>query len=95
MIARDDGRLVLTGRLTMSTVPKLYEAGLKQLAGEDLVVDLAGVEAVDSAAISMLLGWARAAQKNGRKLSVANMPDDLVSLGHLYGVDEMLPAAAV
>ena len=75
----------------MSTVPKLYENGLKHLAGEDMVVDLANVEAVDSAAVSMLLGWSRAAQKKGRKLSVVNMSEDLLSLAHLYGVDEMLP----
>ena len=82
---------MLSGRLTMSTVPALYEAGLQQLAGEDLLVDWSGVEAVDSAAVSMLLGWSRAAQNKHRTLRVANLPDDLLSLANLYGVAEMLP----
>lgn len=91
MITRENGSLMLSGRLTMSTVPALYETGLKHLATEDLLVDFAKVEAVDSAAVSMLLGWSRAAQRNNRSLRVANMPDDLLSLAHLYGVDQMLP----
>ncbi len=82
---------MLSGRLVMSTVPELYQSGLKHLAGADLLVDFSKVEAVDSSAISMLLGWMRAAQKQGRALRVANLPEDLKSLAHLYGVDGMLP----
>lgn len=93
MISREGDSLVLSGRLTMSTVPALYEAGLKHLATEDLLVDFSKVEAVDSAAVSMLLGWSRAAQSSKRSLRVANMPDDLLSLANLYGVAEMLPQA--
>lgn len=82
---------MVSGRLTMSTVPALYETGLQHLAGEDLLVDLSKVEAVDSAAVSMLLGWSRIAQSKRRDLRVTGMPDDLLSLAHLYGVAEMLP----
>ena len=91
MISREGDRLLLKGRLTMSTVPALYESGLRHLASEDLKVDFSGVEAVDSSAISMLLGWTRAAKKQGRMLRVENLPEDFRSLAHLYGVDEMLP----
>lgn len=91
MIAKEGDRLVLSGRLTMSSVPALYETGLQHLAGEDLLVDLAKVEAVDSAAVSMLLGWSRAVQARQRTLRVANMPQDLLSLADLYGVAELLP----
>jgi len=91
MIAREDGRLVMRGRLTIATVPALFEAGLQQLAGEDLVVDLSQVEAVDSAAVSMLLGWLRAAQRNQRTLRVSGLPEDLLSLARLYGVADLLP----
>lgn len=93
MIAKEDGRMVLKGRLTMSTVPALYEAGLKHLTDEDMTVDMSKVEAVDSAAVSMLLGWARAAQKSGRTLTAVHLPEDLLSLAHLYGVSDMLPVS--
>ncbi len=91
MITREDGRLVVRGRLTIATVPALFEAGLQHLTSEDLLVDFSQVEAVDSAAVSMLLGWLRAAQRSQRTLRVAGLPDDLLSLARLYGVAELLP----
>ena len=75
----------------MDTVPDLYAAGLQHLAVEDLKVDFAQVESVDSAAVSMLLGWERAAQRSGRALHVTGLPEDLLSLARLYGVDKLLP----
>ncbi len=91
MSVREDGWLELDGHLTMETVPALFESGLQRLAGKDLKVDFSKVESVDSAAISMLLGWARAAQHNKHRLQVKSLPKDLLSLARLYGVDELLP----
>lgn len=82
---------MVRGRLTIATVPAVFEAGLQHLASEDLLVDFSQVEAVDSAAVSMLLGWQRAAQRNRRALRVAVLPGDLLSLADLYGVTELLP----
>ncbi|MDP1997897.1 MAG: STAS domain-containing protein [Gallionella sp.] len=91
MITREDGRLVVRGRLTIATVPALFETGLQHLTSEDLLVDFSQVEAVDSAAVSMLLGWLRAAQRSQRALRVTGLPEDLLSLADLYGVTELLP----
>lgn len=82
---------MVRGRLTIATVPTLFEAGLQQLTSEDLLVDFTQVEAVDSAAVSMLLGWTRAAQRGQHELRVVGLPDDLLSLARLYGVAELLP----
>lgn len=91
MITREDGRLVMHGRLTIATVPALFEAGLQHLTSGDLLVDFSQVEAVDSAAVSLLLGWLRAAQRSQHTLRVTGLPEDLLSLAHLYGVAELLP----
>ena len=91
MITREDDRLVVHGRLTIATVPALFETGLQHLTSEDLLVDFSQVEAVDSAAVSMLLGWLRAAQRSQRTLRVTGLPEDLLSLADLYGVTELLP----
>ena len=91
----EDGRLVIRGRLTIATVPALFETGLQHLTSEDLLVDFSQVEAVDSAAVSMLLGWTRAAQRSQRTLRVTGLPADLLSLARLYGVDELLPQQSV
>lgn len=82
---------MVSGRLTITTVPELFETGLQYLNSEDLLVDFSRVEAVDSSAVSMLLGWLRAAQRNQRTLRVTGLPDDLLSLARLYGVAELLP----
>lgn len=91
MIAREDDRLVVRGRLTMETVTALFQTGVQHLANEDLLVDLSQVEAVDSSAVSLLLGWSRAAQRGQRTLRVTGLPDDLLSLARLYGLADMLP----
>ena len=94
MITREGERMVVQGRLTIATVPSLFETGLQHLASADLLVDLSQVESVDSSAISLLLGWTRAAQRSQRNLRVTGLPEDLLSLAHLYGVAELLPQSA-
>lgn len=94
MITRDGDRLQVSGRLTMETVAALYDAGLQPDGDGALVIDLAQVEAVDSAAISLLLSWLRRAQQQRVALSFSNMPENLLSLARLYDVAELLPAAA-
>lgn len=95
MITREGDRLIVQGRLTIATVPALFEAGLQHLTGENLLVDLSKVEAVDSAAVSLLLGWSRAAKRNRHDLRVSGLPADLLSLARLYGVSDLLPQQSV
>jgi len=91
VIATETEQMMLSGNLTMATVPALYETGLRSLAVGDLLVDMAQVVSVDSAAVSMLLAWSRVAQEKQRNLQVVNLPADLLSLANLYGVAGMLP----
>lgn len=91
MITRDGRRLAVQGRLTIETVPVVFDAGLQHLLTDDLLLDLSQVEAVDSAAVAMLLGCLRAAQRGKRSFHVAGLPADLLSLATLYGVADMLP----
>ncbi len=91
MIDREDGWMVVQGNLNIATVPALFETGLKHLADEDFKVDFSQVESVDSAAVSLLLGWNRAARKMQHALRVKALPEDLLSLARLYGVADLLP----
>lgn len=95
MIVRDGERLLLSGQLTMATVPEIFTSGLQYLRHEDLLLDFLQVETVDSAAVSMLLGWSRAVQNDQRSLRVVNLPEALLSLAHLYGVAELLPQQGI
>jgi len=87
----EEAHIKVEGNLTLDVIPELFEEGLAHLGEGALRVDFSQVETVDSSAVSMLLGWARAAQQGQSELSVTGLPDDLLSLAHLYGVEEFLP----
>ena len=91
MIDRDGGRMQVTSHLTIETVTSLFKNGLQTSGETPLVVDLAQVETVDSAAVSLLLAWLREAQRSNVKLCFAHVPENLLSLARLYGVVDMLP----
>jgi phospholipid transport system transporter-binding protein len=91
MIARDGDRLAVSGRLTMETVSALFNASLQPDKGGAIVIDLAQVEVVDSAAVSLLLSWLRRAQRDQVTISFDHVPASLLSLARLYGVAELLP----
>ena len=94
MIARDGDRLLLSGPLTLYTVRALYDHGLEAGSDGSLEVDMAAVEAVDSSAVSLMLNWLREAQRKQVKLFFSHVPENLRSLAHLYGVEELLPLGA-
>jgi phospholipid transport system transporter-binding protein len=87
----DDNTLRLSGPLTLNTVKSLFDRGLPQ-GQSSLVVDLSAVEAVDSAAVSLLLSWLREAQRRNITLCFNSIPENLMSLARLYGVADLLPA---
>ncbi|HKB58977.1 MAG TPA: STAS domain-containing protein [Gallionellaceae bacterium] len=86
----DDDAVRLTGPLTLNTVKSLFERGLPE-GRSSLVVDLSAVEAVDSAAVSLLLSWLREAQRRNITLCFNSIPENLMSLARLYGVADLLP----
>lgn len=91
MTDANDNIVRISGRLTMETTVALFNKGLSlKHGGGELVVDLAQVEAVDSSAVSLMLAWLRAAQRSNVKLTFSHVPDNLLSLAHLYGVAEPL-----
>ncbi|CAH1385813.1 STAS domain-containing protein [Candidatus Nitrotoga sp. M5] len=91
MIERDGGYVHVSSSLTIETVTTLFKNGLQSDKKMPLVVDLAQVETVDSAAVSLLLSWLREAQRNSVELCFTNIPESLLSLARLYGVVDMLP----
>jgi phospholipid transport system transporter-binding protein len=91
MMIQENDRFVIRGSLNMQTVPAVFKQGVQQLARGDLRVDFAAVESVDSAMVSMLLGWLRAAQAHKHQLLVQGLPENTLSLATLYGVADLLP----
>lgn len=87
-----DGRLALLGELTFETVPGLskeLDSMFKQ--GPWLRVDLAELERVDSAGLALLIEWTRLTRTSGHALEFINIPQQLLTLARLSGVEQMLP----
>jgi phospholipid transport system transporter-binding protein len=55
-------------------------------------VDLRDVDAIDSAAVAVLLALKRRADEEGRPLRFVGVPAALASLAQVYGVEEILGA---
>ena len=90
MISCSGGRCTLQGPVTMANIDALLEEGGRQIAGDQVTVDLAGVTEVDSTAVSLLLEWRRQALRAGRTIRYVNLPKNLKSLAELYGVTDLL-----
>jgi phospholipid transport system transporter-binding protein len=87
-----DGCARFHGPLTFETVPALFRGLEEQVQREAAVerIDLAGVTAVDSAGLALLLEWQARARANGRSLAVRNVPGALLRLARLCEADELL-----
>lgn len=90
MMQREGEVLRVSGRLTMDSIGALFSEAMQPLEGKEWTIDLARVEAADSSAVSMLLGWMRNAQRHEAKLTFVNVPGNLLSLAKLYGVADTL-----
>lgn len=92
MISWSENKFTVSGALTIDSAKALQRFPFEQrAAGERLVVDMAQVGAVDSAAVSLMLSWLRQAKAQGMQLSFIHVPTNLKSLVDLYGLSEVLP----
>jgi phospholipid transport system transporter-binding protein len=89
-LEQDNGCIALDGRLDMARCAELATPLEQAAAKADLTLDLAGVAAVDSAALALCLNTLRSARGNGHRLVIAHPPASLLSLARLYGADELL-----
>ncbi len=94
MIVKQGNRYVVQGPITLATVGGLISDEKIALDGDDIIVDLAGVTAVDSSALSFLLELVRRRRSGSGRIAFANLGDSLHSLAELYGVVDVLPIAA-
>ena len=90
MIEREGNELRVGGALTIASVTAMCDAGKQQFGDGDLVVDLAAVTEVDSAALSLLFEWRRAAREKDLRIAFRNLPESLKSLAELYGLTELV-----
>jgi phospholipid transport system transporter-binding protein len=92
MISCEGDRCTVQGPITINNATDVLAESAMRFTGNHLVVDLAGVTEVDSAAVSLLLEWRRAAKRANRYIEFVNLPQSLRSLADLYGVSDLITA---
>ena len=73
------GQLALSGPLVFSTA-----------GGSAISIDLGGVTRVDSAGLALLLEWLRWGWAEGRAVRFTALPEKLLAIARLSGVEDML-----
>lgn len=92
---RSPNRYSLSGPLTFSTVPGLYdEAGEAFLAdadpGQPVELELDAVGRCDSAGLALLLEWMRVGRERGLALRFSGLPEQLDALMQVSDLDDVL-----
>ncbi|MBO9489585.1 STAS domain-containing protein [Endozoicomonas sp. G2_1] len=91
-------RQLISGRLTQATVPALTKKIVKKLlqlpSGQSaLTLDLSKLTHVDTAGLAWLLYVIEQAHKANVAVTLSELPEDLINLTRLTGVDDLLPLA--
>jgi phospholipid transport system transporter-binding protein len=90
--------LKLDGALSFETLPAVLSQSGEYAARADLperlTIDFAGITAVDSSAVALLLEWRRQAVRRQKTLEFVNLPANLLALASLYGVAELIQSPA-
>jgi phospholipid transport system transporter-binding protein len=88
--ATDGERWTYAGTLTFENAEGVLEAARTLPLPTRGIADLAGLSHADSAALAVLLALRRRAEGEGARLDFASVPDSLVSLARVYGVDALV-----
>ena len=92
------GQVAVAGPMTFATAGELLRASQVLFAGSStaaalgIAINLQQVSTVDSAALALLLEWLRWGRSERRAVAFQNLPEKLVAIARLSGVDELLLA---
>lgn len=82
--------IALPAVLTMAEARATVAGLVERIASEEPVLDASPLQALDTAALAVLLECRRVALGAGKTLRVTGAPPKLEQLARLYGVDELL-----
>jgi len=93
IVSQEGNSFALSGQLESASTNGVRVEGEAIIASaEDTVCfDLSGVERCNSAGISLLLCWMRAARQHSKTILFKNMPAKMFDMARVSGLDEVLP----
>ena len=88
-----DNKLIVTGTLSFATVPKLEKVGYNLITEfAEPVFDLQKATVVDNSGLALLIEWVKfAQQKCGKQIKIINMPNQLLDMAKISGLEHILP----
>lgn len=91
--ARDNNVYVISGELNMQTVPDVLTdvENILDASQGDICFDLGEVTRSDSAGLALLVEWMQQAGQRQRKLSFSHLPEQLLAIARVSGLEELLP----
>jgi phospholipid transport system transporter-binding protein len=86
-----DGVIRLSGTLDFESAPRLYARTASIFAeGDDVVIDGSALDSANSAGLALLLEWLAEARRRECTMSFRVLPEALLALARLSGVDDLL-----
>ncbi|MDD1620269.1 MAG: STAS domain-containing protein [Methylococcaceae bacterium] len=83
------GYYTLEGSLTFASIDKQTPRSFGYLKGIDSIcIDLSQVAATDSAGLALMIEWIRLSRTSRVHLNFKNIPEQLLALAKLSGLDE-------
>jgi anti-sigma B factor antagonist len=97
VIERDDcAVLAVTGELDVATAPQLRQEAVRLSAAgtNNLVVDLSGVEFLDSTGLGVIVGVVKRVRTPGGELAVAGAEDHVLKVFEITRISDVVPMFA-
>jgi ABC-type transporter Mla MlaB component len=91
MIKAEPGRIVIEVGIRFDNVQTVSESVLRHLQGKEVTVFFCKTERYDSSVLAAIFAWLRKAQDDGIDLVFAEVPEEILDLADLYGIQELLP----
>ncbi|NBV74730.1 MAG: STAS domain-containing protein [Methylococcaceae bacterium] len=83
------GYYTLKGSLTFASIDSHAPQPFKFLRGVDsMSIDLSQLQASDSAGLALMIEWIRQSRMSRVKLSFRNIPEQLMALARISGLDD-------
>lgn len=90
----DAGKVEVLGGLGFAEVAEVLKNSKEFFNGkEDLVFNLKGVDKADSSGLSLVVEWMAMAKDSGQMIAFQNIPEQMLEIARLSGLDAVLPIA--
>jgi anti-anti-sigma factor len=92
-IADESGSIVLTGEIDAHTAPELADHFALLPDGDDIALDMAGVDFIDSSGLRVLIDVHQRAEEAGRRLIITRQSTPVARLIEITGLTDLLHLA--